>query len=130
MDRWATFDFYGTLVDWNSGISRELARVLGGDERRLLARYHEIEPQIQSRDPGMPYRHVMAAVLAELAGEEGVSLVETDRDALGASLPSWPIFPDVPSALAEMRSRGWKLAGLSNSDRDLIESSIESIGVP
>src|SRR4051812_22899446 len=130
MDRWATFDFYGTLVDWNSGIGRELARVLGGDERRLLARYHQIEPQVQSRDPGLPYRQVMARVLEELAREEGVALADEDRDALGVSLPSWPIFPEVPGALRELRERGWKLAGLSNSDRDLIESSIEAIGVP
>ena len=130
MDRWATFDFYGTLVDWNSGISRELGRVLGGDERRLLARYHEIEPQVQSRDPGLPYRQVMAAVLEELAREEEVPLPGADRDALGTSLPSWPIFPEVPGALRELRERGWRLAGLSNSDRDLIESSIEAIGVP
>src|SRR4051794_23939670 len=130
MDRWATFDFYGTLVDWNSGIGRELARVLGGDEARLLARYHEIEPRVQERDPGMPYRQVMAAVLDELASEEGVSVDAEERDALGLSLPSWPIFPEVPAALASLRERGWKLAGLSNSDRDLIESSIEVIGVP
>jgi 2-haloacid dehalogenase len=130
MDRWATFDFYGTLVDWNGGIGRELARVLGGDEAGLLARYHEIEPQVQARDPGLPYRQVMARVLEELAREEGVSLPDSERDALGASLPSWPIFPEVPAALAELRDRGWKLAGLSNSDRDLIESSIGAIGVP
>ncbi|MEA2451162.1 MAG: 2-haloacid dehalogenase [Thermoleophilaceae bacterium] len=130
MDRWATFDFYGTLVDWNSGIGRELERVLGGDEARLLARYHEIEPQVQSRDPGLPYRQVMARVLEELAREEGVTLPDEERDALGASLPSWPIFPEVPAALAELRDRGWRLAGLSNSDRDLIEASVDAIGVP
>src|SRR3954466_9496355 len=106
MDRWATFDFYGTLVDWNGGIGRELQRVLGGDEARLLGRYHEIEPQVQARDPGMPYRQVMAAVLEELAREEAVTLSDADRDALGTSLPSWPIFPEVPAALAEMRRRG------------------------
>jgi 2-haloacid dehalogenase len=130
MDRWATFDFYGTLIDWNAGIGRELARVLDGDEARLLARYHEVEPQVQARSPSLPYRQVMAAVLEELAREEGVPVGGGDRDALGTSLPSWPVFPDVRAALEEMRSRGWKLAGLSNSDRDLIEASVKAIGVP
>jgi 2-haloacid dehalogenase len=130
MDRWATFDCYGTLVDWNAGIGRELARVIGGDEAVLLARYHEVEPEIQARQPGLPYREVMAAALLLLAEENGVAVSADERDALARSLPSWPVFPEVPAALAEMRARGWKLAPLTNSDRDLIEASLESIGVP
>jgi 2-haloacid dehalogenase len=130
VDRWATFDCYGTLVDWNAGIGRELARLLGGDEARLLARYHEIEPQVQAADPALGYRQVMARVLEWLARDEGVSLPESERDALGGSLPSWPVFGDAPPALAELRRRGWRLGVLTNSDRDLIEASIESIGVP
>jgi 2-haloacid dehalogenase len=130
VERWATFDCYGTLVDWNAGIGAELSRLLGGDRDRLLERYHELEPVLQERAPSLSYREVMAAVLSELASEEGVSLAPEDRDALGRSLPSWPVFAEVPGALAAMRSRGWKLAALSNSDRDLIEASLEAIGVP
>jgi 2-haloacid dehalogenase len=130
MDRWATFDCYGTLVDWNSGIGRELARLLGGDEPTLLKRYHEVEPAVQAGDPSLAYREVMARVLDELAREEDVELPDSERDALGRSLPSWPVFPDVPPALEEMRRRGWRLGALTNSDRDLIEASIDAIGVP
>ena len=130
MDRWATFDCYGTLVDWNAGIGRELARVLGGDEARLLRRYHEVEPRVQAADPSLAYRQVMARVLEQIAGERGVALDESDRDALGRSLPSWPVFPDVRPALEELRRRGWRLGVLTNSDRDLIEASIAAIGVP
>jgi 2-haloacid dehalogenase len=130
MDRWATFDCYGTLVDWNAGISAEIERVIGGDRAELLRRYHEVEPEIQARQPTLPYRSVMAAALEQIAGERDVQLAEDDRDALGVSLPGWPVFPEVPGALAELRRRGWRLAALSNSDRDLIEASIEAIGVP
>src|SRR4051812_13249996 len=130
MDRWATFDCYGTLVDWNAGIGRELARLLGGDEARLLARYHEVEPEVQAADPSLPYRQVMARVLERLADEEGVSLEDAERDALGRSLPSWPVFPEVRAALEELRRRGWKLGVLTNSDPDLIDASIAAIGVP
>lgn len=130
MDRWATFDCYGTLVDWNAGIGRELARVLGGDEARLLRRYHEVEPRVQAADPSLAYRQVMARVLEQIAGERGVALDESDRDALGRSLPSWPVFPDVRPALEELRRRAWRLGVLTNSDRDLIEASIAAIGVP
>jgi 2-haloacid dehalogenase len=130
VDRWATFDCYGTLVDWNAGIGRELQRLIGGDEAALLARYHEVEPQVQANDPALAYRQVMARVLEQLARENDVDLPESERDALGRSLPSWPVFPDVPSALQELRRRGWKLGALTNSDRDLIEASIAAMGVP
>jgi 2-haloacid dehalogenase len=129
--RWATFDCYGTLVDWNAGISTELGRVLGADDQTaLLARYHAIEPWIQSEHPGWSYRDVMAAVLAEIARETGRSLPPGEEDALGRSLPGWPVFGDVRDALGEAHRRGWKLVALSNSDRDFIEASIAAIGVP
>jgi 2-haloacid dehalogenase len=127
--RWATFDCYGTLVDWEGGIGEELGRLFGEENRtRLLARYHELEPELQ-RDGAMSYREVMAHALESLAAEERVELPESEHDALGRSLPSWPVFPEVPGALGEARRRGWRLAILSNSDRDLIEASMRAIGV-
>jgi 2-haloacid dehalogenase len=129
--RWATFDCYGTLVDWNAGIRAELERLFGSaDGARLLDRYHEVEPRVQRERPDSSYRDVMAAVLQELASETGTELPAQERDALGRSLPGWPIFPEVPAALVEARDRGWKLAVLTNSDRDLIDASLVSIGVP
>jgi 2-haloacid dehalogenase len=128
--RWATFDCYGTLVDWNAGIGAELVRVLGDSDRAgLLARYHQIEPRIQREHPDWSYRDVMAAVLAELASEGGVELASEERDALGRSLPGWPVFDEVPGALAEARERGWRLVALTNSDRDFIDASMRAIGV-
>lgn len=130
MERWATFDCYGTLVDWRTGIATQLERVVGGSRDELLDRYHELEPQVQARNPSLPYRQVMAQVLEEIARERGVELADADRDALGVSLPDWPVFAEVPNNLHELRDRSFRLAILSNSDRDLIEASIERIGVP
>jgi 2-haloacid dehalogenase len=128
--RWATFDCYGTLVDWNAGIRAELERLLGpGNGEQLLSRYHEIEPRVQAEHPARSYREVMATVLSELAAAEGEALPDSERDALGRSLPSWPVFEEVPGALADARDRGWSLFVLSNTDRDLIDASIRSIGV-
>jgi 2-haloacid dehalogenase len=123
-DRWATFDCYGTLIDWNGGIRGELARVFG-EERAddLLTSYHELEPKLEA-DGKRSYREVLTEAMRQLgapAGEEG---------ALARSLPSWRPFPEVPEALRQVRANGWKLAILSNTDRDFIEASQEQIGVP
>jgi 2-haloacid dehalogenase len=129
--RWATFDCYGTLVDWNSGIATELGRLFGESKvEELLASYHTIEPRIQREQPTSSYRDVMAMVLAEVASQAGSELPAGESDALGGSLPGWPVFPEVPDALEDARQRGWRLVALSNSDRDFIEASLRAIGVP
>jgi 2-haloacid dehalogenase len=129
--RWATFDCYGTLVDWNGGIGDQLERLFGPDSREAaLARYHELEPQIETETPGALYRDVLARGLAGVAESLGRDLPDDERDALGASLPEWPVFPEVPAALEEARERGWRLVILSNTDREYIEVSMRRIGVP
>jgi 2-haloacid dehalogenase len=131
MDRWATFDCYGTLVDWNAGIGAQLGRLLGAErEASLLGRYHVIEPRIQSEHPTWSYRAVMAAALSQLADESDRALPAGEEDALGRSLPAWPVFGDVSAALAQAHERGWKLMALSNTDRDFIDASLQAIGVP
>jgi len=131
MERWATFDCYGTLVDWNGGIRAELEKLFGttlaGD---LLARYHELEPMIQAAKPGASYRQVLTLALERLAAETGLTLPEGEASALARSLPDWPVFEDVRPGLTEARSCGWRLGILSNTDRDLIDASIEALGVP
>jgi 2-haloacid dehalogenase len=122
-DRWATFDCYGTLIDWNGGIRRELARIFGEDKAdERLNRYHELEPAFQVGG-ARSYREVTTDVMRELgASDDEVS-------GLAEALPSWEPFPEVRPALEDARSRGWKLAILSNTDRDFIEASMKRIGV-
>jgi 2-haloacid dehalogenase len=131
MDRWATFDCYGTLVDWNGGIRAELEKLFGVERAdELLARYHELEPEIQTSNPGMSYREVLTIALERLADETHLMLPEGEGSALARSLPNWPVFDDVHPGLSEAHERGWKLGILSNTDRDLIEASMETLGVP
>jgi 2-haloacid dehalogenase len=129
--RWATFDCYGTLVDWNGGIGRELERLFGAAAAaRLLHAYHRLEPVVEREEPSRSYRDVLNMTLARLAEQEGERLPAEEGDALARSLPSWPAFPEVRRSLEDVRDRGWKLAILSNTDRDFVEASIERIGVP
>jgi 2-haloacid dehalogenase len=128
--RWATFDCYGTLIDWNGGILRELERLFGVQNApRLLGRYHGLEPEIE-QDGSLSYRAVLTEALIRLAEEESLPIPEGESDALARSLPEWEPFPEVPDALAELRRRGWSLVILSNSDRDLITASMKRIGIP
>jgi 2-haloacid dehalogenase len=130
MQRWATFDCYGTLVDWNAGIRVELEKLFGVEQAdELLRRYHEVEPEIQAAHPGASYREVLTLALERLAAETGLSVPEGETNALARSLPSWPVFDDVRPGLTEARERGWKLAILSNTDRDLIDASMDAIGI-
>src|SRR5205823_5854051 len=91
--------------------------------------YHELEPQVQSEEY-RSYTEVLTLTLERLAVEEGLALPEGEAGALGHSLPGWPPFPEVRGTLEELRRRGWRLAILSNSDRDLIAASRERLGVP
>jgi len=128
VERWATFDCYGTLIDWNGGIRAVLADVFGESEAgRLLHRYHELEAELEA-DGRLAYREVLTRALGRLADEESVVL---DRPTtLADSLPSWQPFPEVRDSLEEARARGWRLAILSNTDPDYIAASKELIGVP
>ena len=123
-ERWATFDCYGTLIDWNGGIRGELARVFGEERAdELLERYHELEPELEA-DGQRSYREVLTEAMRRLGAPAG------EDDALARSLPEWQPFPEVPTALTQARERGWKLAILSNTDRDYIEASMKQLAVP
>jgi len=122
--RWATFDCYGTLIDWNAGIRAELARVFGEDRADAqLRRYHELEPELEA-DGTLRYREVMTEAMRRLGAPAG------EESGLAQSLPGWQAFPEVRTSLEEVRRRGWRLAILSNTDPDFIAASKELIGVP
>jgi len=130
MSRWATFDCYGTLIDWNTGIGTVLERLYGVEQApELLRRYHELEPQVQA-EAYRSYAEVLSLTLERLANEIGHGVPEGESGALAQSLPEWPTYLEVPETLAELRRRGWSLAILSNTDRELIAASQRTLGVP
>jgi len=123
MERWATFDCYGTLIDWNGGVRRELARVFGEEAADAkLAEYHRIEPGLQESGK-RSYREVMNEAMRTLGAPAG------EEFELAESLPVWRPFSEVPHTLEEVRRRGWRLALLSNTDDDLIAASQVQLGM-
>ena len=123
MERWASFDCYGTLIDWDGGVRAELARVFGDDRADgLLAQYHALEPGLQASGE-LSYRQVLTESMRRLGAPHGT------EHGLAESLPGWRAFPEVHAALDALRRGGWKLAILSNTDDDFIAASQVQIGL-
>jgi 2-haloacid dehalogenase len=127
---WLTFDCYGTLIDWEGGVADALAPFLGGtpDRRTLAARYIQIEAQVE-HEAYRPYRDVLAEASARLLRELGRPLPAGRERVLPDSLGAWRPFPEVPEALRRLRGGGYRLAILSNVDRDLLDLSVPLLGV-
>ena len=128
-DRWLTFDCYGTVADWNAGMSGALAEVAGADAGRLLAAYHRAELEIEA-GPWRPYREVLTAGLARAAARERVALPPGGEDAFVRAWPGMPLFGDAWPALAALREQGWRLAFLTNCDDDLFATTRARMPVP
>lgn len=124
--RWCTFDCYGTLIDWEGGITAALLPLLDEPvDRDALAReYIETEATVETGEY-LRYHDVL-----DRAGRAVLLRHGIDRPSpLPASLPRWDAFPEVPTALRSLQTAGRKIAILSNVDRDLIASSIPKLGI-
>ncbi|WP_043634853.1 HAD-IA family hydrolase [Nonomuraea candida] len=128
--RWVTFDCYGTLVDWRHGILTSAELIAPGQGARLLEAYNRHEQAVQSESPALRYRLVLAEALRRACAEEKVELGADDASVLAATLPYWPVFPEVGAELSALRAAGWRLALLTNCDRDLVAETRRRLPVP
>jgi len=121
-----TFDCYGTLIDWERGITDALMPLLPAPIERdeLARRYIATEAKVEA-ESYRSYRDVLDEAGRRLLTAFGVAAPSP----LPASHPRWRPFAEVPAALAELRRRGRRIAILSNVDRDLIASSIAQLGL-
>ena len=129
-----TFDCYGTLIDWEGGISDAFLRQAELDwfplERELLlAAYHSIEPLVE-RPPYRSYREVLAQAAVRVAARFGWKLPAKRAQFLAASLPFWKPFPDTNPALTELAAMGYRLGILSNVDDDLLTETRGRLTAP
>ncbi len=128
-----SFDCYGTLIDWEAGIAAVLgpwarSRGLGLDEQALLETYAGEEARAEREHPAALYPDILARSFRALGARVGAEVTDADAQALAASVPDWPAFPDSPAALAEL-SRHYQLIILSNVDRQSFAASNERLGV-
>jgi 2-haloalkanoic acid dehalogenase type II len=129
-----TFDCYGTLIDWERGISAAFAAAMAADGvsldlARLLAAYHEIEPAVQA-ETYRPYRDVLTETARRVATRVGWQLAESRAGFLADSLPQWPPFPDTNPALERLNAAGYRLGILSNVDDDLLAGTRRHFTAP
>jgi 2-haloacid dehalogenase len=128
-----SFDCYGTLIDWESGIEAAFrpwltARGVEVGRNRLLALFGRHEQRQQEMTPGMRYPELLARVHRAVAAELGLAPDAAAAEAFGASVPDWPAFADSPGALAYLK-RHYQLVILSNVDRASFARSNQRLGV-
>lgn len=131
---WLSFDCYGTLVDWETGISDAVDGALRSHDiemtrSEILELFAEVEPQIQVGTGYLEYRRVLRRVMAMIGIQLDFQFTESDLTCLADTLPSWPIFPDTIPSLRAMKER-YKLAIISNVDDDLFAQTAEVLEVP
>ena len=128
-----SFDCYGTLIDWESGILAAL-RPLGArrgappGRDEILESFARHETAQEAETPGMVYSELLARVHRRLAAEWGVAAGEADHSAFGGSVGDWPAFADSPASLRYLK-QFYKLVILSNVDRRSFARSSKRLGV-
>ncbi len=127
-----TFDCYGTLIDWETGILAGVRRVLDPHGVRppdddLLQRFARHEAALEA-GPYLRYRDVLARALRGVAEEYGVQATDDEAAAFGGSVGEWPAFPDSAEALARLATR-FRLGVITNCDDDLFAASNARLGV-
>ncbi len=129
-----TFDCYGTLIDWEDGITRAFraAAAESGvvlDDAAVLAAYAEIEPAVEA-ESYRTYRAVLEECARQIAERLGFALPESGPAFLAESLGRWRPFPDTVPALERLSRAGHTLGIVSNVDDDLLAQTRLQLDVP
>ncbi|MEM7801129.1 MAG: HAD family hydrolase, partial [Chloroflexota bacterium] len=128
-----TFDCYGTLIDWESGMIKGLAPLTDRlstelDRDTILEAHGRHEAAQQLQTPSMYYDDILSIVYRRLAEEWGLTVTWEACEKYGASVKDWPAFPDSPDALAYLKEH-YKLVILSNVDQRSFAASNAKLGV-
>lgn len=128
---WLTFDCYGTLIDWETGIRHFFATLPGTDgldKETLLAEWEEIQFRMIAGGY-KPYRGILAASLRETLQARGLPSAPEKEAEFADALTHWTPFPDTNPALEELKSRGFLLGIISNIDDELLARTLRQFTV-
>jgi len=128
--RWLTFDCFGTLIDWRHGIATTGELLFPGHGAAFLDAYAANEAEVETDASFKRYRAVLTETTRRVARQLSLDLKPDDATALVSTIPHWPPFADVGPALGALRKEGWKLALLTNCDRDIIALTQRRLPVP
>src|SRR5258707_8998963 len=128
-----TFDCYGTLIDWESGMLAALRPSFAQrrpdlTDEALLEAHGRIEAEMEAANPKMLYSEILRRTYLDLATESGITADEEAAARYAAALRDWPAFDDTPASLQYLK-RHYKLVILSNVDRASFRFSLPKLGV-
>ena len=128
-----TFDCYGTLIDWETGIATALrgfaeAHGKSPSDEELLAAFSRYENRLQEENPTTLYPQLLARSLKLIGADFGIEASEAEAAAFGASVKDWPAFSDSAEALRYLKGY-YELVVVSNVDRESFKHSNAKLGV-
>jgi 2-haloalkanoic acid dehalogenase type II len=122
-----TFDCYGTLIDWESGIAEAFHNAgIASNREKLMEAYHREEPAVEKTYRN--YREVLTETADRVAAALGKTISSDQAEFLPDSLPSWKPFADTNAALESLRRQS-RLGILSNVDDDLLAETLRHFTV-
>ena len=130
---WLTFDCYGTLIQWDEGLKAVAAKILDGkgdhtvDVDHLIEVYDRHEHRLEQISPHRPFRQLSKLGLQSALEELGLARSANDSEQLAEAIPQMPPFPEVIETLARLKTMGFKLCIVSNTDDDIIAGNVAQL---
>ncbi len=131
---WLTFDCYGTLIQWDEGLKAVVAQILRDkgdhtvDVDRLIEVYDRHEHRLEQTPPHRAFRQLSTLGLQMALEDLGLASSDEDSQRLAAAIPKMPPFPEVIDTLARLKTMGFKLCIVSNTDDDIIAGNVAQLG--
>jgi 2-haloacid dehalogenase len=131
---WLTFDCYGTLIQWDEGLTNAVKQILAQrhhssvDANALIEIYDRYEHELEQTPPHRTFRDVAGTALALAMRELELVYEPSDIEILTTSISDMPAFAEVTDTLAELKRMGFKLCVISNTDDDIIAGNVAQLG--